>query len=283
MRCSTCNLVSVFVCASANAQDSTSRKTGVHENSKATPQTADGHPDLTGHWMNPSNFVLNKKGNEYFASLGNRGGKYDPKDPDQIQARLKGRDNEQRLSAANQPPYKPELMEKVHHLEENENQLDPAFACHPSGVPRMGPPLQIVQSPGQVVFLYSSENGAPYRIIHTDGRPHRTDVDASYMGDSVAHWEGDTLVIDVVNFNDDTWLGNDGWFHSTKMHVIERLNRTGDVLTYKVTVEDPEVFTKPWEESPRTIRLDTDPADEITEEGPCVEEDRGHMVSHEHL
>jgi hypothetical protein len=250
-----------------------------------TPRAADGHPDLTGLWGTGNNFVLNREGNRNLASLGNRSRPYDPKDPDQIQARLAGRDNLERLNAPNQPPYKPELMSKVRELEEGQNQLDPAFVCNPSGVPRMGPPRQIVQGPGLVVFLYTSENGAPYRVIYTDGRKHRTDVDPSYMGDSIGHWEGDTLVVDVVKFNEDTWLGTDGWFHSGKMHVIERFTRTGNTLTYRVTVEDPEVFTRPWEMNPRTLQLDDikDPENAMVEEGRCVDVDRPHMVSHEHL
>jgi len=138
-----------------------------------------------------------------------------------------------------------------------------------------------------MVFLYMSENGAPYRVIPIDGRPHRTDVEPSYMGDSIGHWEGDTLVVDVNRFNDDTWLSNDGWFHSTKMHVVERLTRKGNMLEYQVTVEDPEVLTGPWTKAPVVYKLSTDPADMISDatgiEAPCVEVDSEHIVNHDHL
>jgi hypothetical protein len=86
---------------------------------------------------------------------------------------------------------------------------------------------------------------------------HRTDIDTSYMGDSVAKWDGGTLVVDVNNLNDDTWLGPDGSFHSEAMHVVERLTKNGDTLNYQVTVEDPNVFTRPWVMNPRTLRLCT--------------------------
>src|SRR5580765_3738674 len=150
-----------------------------------------------------------------------------------------------RAAAPNKPDYKPELLAKVKELSDKQGVLDPAFYCKPQGVPRMGAPTQIVQTPGQVVFLYGGSN--LFRVIPTDGRPHRADADPSYMGDSIGRFEGgDTLVVDVTNFNDDTWLGSDGYFHSEKMHVVERLTRKGDVLTYTVTVEDPLVLATPW-------------------------------------
>ena len=149
----------------------------------------------------------------------------------------------ERAKDANKPPYKPELAAKVKDLSDRQSQEDPAFYCKPAGVPRMGAPSQILQMPGQVVFLYATNL---FRLVPTDGRPHRTDIDTSYMGDSVGRWDGDTLVVDVNNLNDDTWLGPDGYFHTEAMHVVERLTRNGDTLTYQATVEDPNVFTKPW-------------------------------------
>ena len=105
------------------------------------------------------------------------------------------------------------------------------------------------------MFLYGASN--LFRVIPTDGRPHRADADPSYMGDSIGRFEGDTLVVDVTNFNDDTWLGSDGYFHTEKMHVVERLTRKGDVLTYSATVEDPDVLAKPWTTTPRRLKLST--------------------------
>ena len=186
-----------------------------------------------------------------------------------------------RAAAANKPEYKPELLAKVKDLSDKQGVLDPAFYCKPQGVPRMGPPSQIVQTPGQVVFLYGASN--LFRVIPTDGRPHRADADPSYMGDSIGRFEGsDTLVVDVTNFNDDTWLASDGYFHSEKMHVIERLTRKGDTLTYQATVEDPEVLAKPWVQNARPLKLSTSKADALLEAPPCVEHDAPHIVTLDH-
>jgi hypothetical protein len=184
------------------------------------------------------------------------------------------------------PSYKAEFLAKVHDLDVHENEVDPAFHCHPAGVPRVGPPRQIVQTPGLMVFLYMSENGAPYRVIPTDGRKHRPDVEPSYYGDSIGHWEGDTLVVDVNRFNDDTWLGEDGWFHTTQLHVVERFTRVGDVLKYQVTIEDAGVLTKPWVKAPVTLKLDDLSnliSDATSIEAPCIEVDSPHIVNHDHL
>jgi hypothetical protein len=185
-----------------------------------------------------------------------------------------------RAAAPNKPEYKPELLEKVKYLSDRQDILDPAFYCKPQGVPRMGPPTQIVQTPGQVVFLYGGSN--LFRVIPTDGRPHRADADPSYMGDSIGRFDGNTLVVDVTNFNDDTWLGSDGYFHSEKMHVVERLTRKGDVLTYAATVDDPLVLAKPWLLTPRDLKLSTNKADALLEAPPCVEHDAPHIVTLDH-
>jgi hypothetical protein len=136
-----------------------------------------------------------------------------------------------------------------------------------------------VQMPGSVVFLYEDKN--TFRVIPTDGRAHRKDVDPSYLGDSVGHWEGDTLVVDVTQFTDDTWLGSDGYFHSPAMRVIERFTRTDDTLGYAVTVEDPVVLAQPWTTN-RTLRISHDPQDALIESPPCVEKDAPHMTTTEH-
>ncbi len=186
-----------------------------------------------------------------------------------------------RAAAPDKPEYRPEFRAKVKELSDKQGVLDPAFYCKPQGVPRMGPPSQIVQTPGQVVFLYGNSN--LFRVIPTDGRPHRADADPSYMGDAVGRFEGaDTLVVDVTNFNDDTWLGSDGYFHTEKMHVVERLTRKGDVLLYQATVEDPDVLAKPWVQPLRQLKRSTSQADALLEAPPCVEHDAPHIVTLDH-
>ena len=287
-----------LVCIPAIAQSgqitANAPATGTKSANVATPRTTDEHPDLNGIWSrNTGNLYLVKDGKEVKYLQYNNNASI-PGDPDLTKARALNQVAGQEQREENykehpdlMPSYKPELLAKVHDLEVHENEVDPQFHCHPGGVPRMGPPRQIVEAPGVMVFLYMSENGAPYRVIPTDGRAHRTDVEPSYSGDSVGHWEGDTLVVDVNKFNDDTWLGTDGWFHSTKMHVVERFTRNGNNLTYQMTVEDPEVLTKAWAKNPATLKLSTDPADMISDataiEAPCVEVDVGHIVNHDHL
>jgi hypothetical protein len=103
----------------------------------------------------------------------------------------------------------------------------------------------MIQLPDRLIILYEIHHA--FRIIPTDGRGHPDDLEPSYLGDSVAHWEGDTLVVDVTGFNDKTWLAGVGSIHSEQLRVTERYTRdTFDTIRYQVTMEDPVVFTKPW-------------------------------------
>ncbi len=119
--------------------------------------------------------------------------------------------------------------------------------CNPTGVPgAYFVPYQweIVQGRNRVVIVY--EYPHLFRVIPTDGTPHPADPDPTWMGDSVGHWEGDTLVVDTIGFNDKTELPG-GYRHTEALHVVERFHRTGfNNLDYEATVEDPNVFEKPW-------------------------------------
>ena len=88
----------------------------------------------------------------------------------------------------------------------------------------MGPPAKIVQTPTEVILLYAQGN--QFRVIPIDGRPHDPikSQDTTWYGDAVGKWEGDTLVVDIVGFNDESWIEWPGWFHSNNMHVIEKLH-----------------------------------------------------------
>jgi hypothetical protein len=126
---------------------------------------------------------------------------------------------------------------------------DPVYRhCAPSGFPRviLHPfPFQIAQIPGEVIVLF--EWDAVRHQIFTDGRPHDTALGPLYMGDSIGHWEGDTLVADTVDFNDKTWLDRMGHPHSEQLHVVERIRRIDhDHLIDDLTFEDPKAYTKPW-------------------------------------
>jgi len=118
------------------------------------------------------------------------------------------------------------------------------------GVPRatyMPYPFQIVQTPSDILVAY--EFASASRIIRMNSE-ERSPAE-SWMGWSLGRWEGDALVVDVTDFNDQTWFDRAGNFHSDALHVVERYTRTGpDTLTYEATIEDPKVFTRPW-----TIRM----------------------------
>ena len=97
--------------------------------------------------------------------------------------------------------YKPQFLAKVKELQDDQINVDPAFQCGPPGVPRLGPPQRIVQTPREIVMLYDDLNGNFFRLVPTDGRKHRTGIEPSANGDSVGRWEGDTLVIEVRNIS----------------------------------------------------------------------------------
>ena len=104
---------------------------------------------------------------------------------------------------------------------------------------------QIVQTKDAVLVHVEMIHDA--RIIPIDGRGHPDDINPTYKGDSVGHWEGDTLVVDVTDFNDETWFDRSGNFHSDELHVIERYTLVdADHINYEATIEDPKVFTRPW-------------------------------------
>jgi hypothetical protein len=245
---------------------------------KPTPRAADGHPDLSGYWDSPrlpKSAHVDAAGNLHIdvpPANGGAGG--------HIPVTLPAH----RAADPNPPAYKPEQLDKVKYLAAHEVDTDPAFHCVPRGIPRSGPPRQIVQTPKLMLFLYQVDGGIGdqpglFRLVPTDGRPHRTDVDPSYYGDSIAHWEGDTLVVDVNQLSDETWLaGGDagsGYFHSDALHVVERLSREGNALHYQATAEDSNVLTKPWVMTPATLVL-TD--DMVYEQPICEEREAKHIV-----
>jgi len=235
-------------------------------------RTADGHPDISGIWtyaieLPPVNLKREVNGSVSVNVL-DQSARMGAKTP------VKGA-----LPSTPAPSYKPEFLEKVKYLSERESKLDEVFYCGKPGVPRIGSPRKIIQSPGEVVFLYEDMSGDPYRVIPTDGRPHRSDSNPSYYGDSVAHWEGDTLVVDVTNFLEDGWFGEKGYFHTNALHVTERLWRDGENLVWQATVDDPSVLTAPWTMPARVVKPSTDPLEESPK---CVEDDGKLLLNNDH-
>jgi hypothetical protein len=150
------------------------------------------------------------------------------------------------------PPMRPEVAaivdKRIKDFYAGHPYANTTARCLPGGVPMMmfpppELPLQIVESPGQVTVLF--EFFQTFRVIRLNEK-HQDDPDPTYFGDSVGHWEGDTLVVDTVGLTDKTAI--DGLIpHSDQLHVVERLRRTGpDTLEDRVTVEDPKTFTRPY-------------------------------------
>jgi len=234
------------------------------------PRMPDGHPDLSGTWDNGSgiDFVQPQKRGDSVCVVGC------------------GPAGAAALAAANapaprsaHPSYKPEFQAKVADLSARQVQTDPVLRCFSPGVPRIGPPDKIVQRANEVLFLYDDVSGNFFRIVPTDGRAHRKDVTDAYLGDAVGRWEGDTLVVETIGFNDETWLTDDGAFHTKDLRVVEKLKRTADTLEWTATAYDPKVLTEPWSAKPRTAHL-TD--QEVAEAAPCIDHDLDHIVDGSH-
>ena len=220
--------------------------------SKPTPRTADGHPDLSGMWYRRLFGPLTKRVGKSIVMVApttSSGDGYHP----------------------GVPEYKLQFLARVKELTDDQINTDPAFKCGPPGLPRIGPPHRIFQTRREVVILYDDLNGSFYRWIPIDGREHRKNIEASSLGDSVGRWEGDTLVIETRNILEDTWIADNGAFHTADLKVTERLTRRGDTLRWEAVAEDPAVLAEPWKVTPRTLALRTDT--EIEEAAPC--EDRG--------
>jgi hypothetical protein len=144
-------------------------------------------------------------------------------------------------------PYKPEALAQKKQNFANRMTLDPLAKCNMPGLPRatyLPLAFQIFQTPKYIAFVY--EYSHTYRIVYTDGSKHIDGIEF-WMGDSRGRWQGNTLVVDVTNFNDQTWLDAAGNFHSEAMHLVEHYTRSGpNTLQYEATIEDPKVFTRPW-------------------------------------
>jgi hypothetical protein len=195
---------------------------------QGVPRTADGKPDFTGIWQ-----VMNTADRNIQDHVGEKGA-------------AAGRG----IVEGNEIPYRPEALRKKQENFRNRDAADPNTKCWMPGVPRimyMPYPFQIAQGPKQISILFEYIHGI--RNVFMEGPHIRGPLDL-WLGDSRGRWDGDTLVVDVVDFNDETWFDHSGNFHSDALHVIERYTLTGpDHIQYDVTIEDPKVFTRPWKMS----------------------------------
>ena len=207
------------------------------------PRLPDGQPDVQGHWISDA--------------AGAAHSVEDGRDPDADI--IQGRVGEQSPTVMVEPadrriPYQPaaaarraQLLRDIFTPTELAH-VDPHVRALLDGVPRnnyVPGGMQFIQLPGYVLMLYESNHA--YRLIPIDGRPHVPAAMKLWMGDSRGRWEGNTLVVDVTNFNEETWLDSHGTFHSDALHVVERWTMVGpDRIEYEVTLEDPKVFTRSW-------------------------------------
>jgi hypothetical protein len=178
---------------------------------RPAPRTSDGKPDLNGLWGPDRNFIY---------------------------------DISSTLKKGEVLPLQP-WAEKL--TKERMSNADPEARCLPAGVPRMAPyPWKIVQQPKLVVFLFEG-NIHTYRQILMDGRGHPDDPDPTWYGHSIGKWEGDTLVVDTIGFNDKFWFDFAGHPHTEKLHITERYRRPNfSQLEFEVVIDDPGAYTKPF-------------------------------------
>lgn len=218
------------------------------------PRTSDGQPDMQGFWRNGTAFSV-----AAFWSLEGDHSRW-PREFDVQDLTRLARPDSPPLTASyivepgdGKIPYQPWAAKKREEFIANMvaptklEHIDPHARAWLDGVPRVNHApgeIQFVQGPGYVLLLYSSNH--TYRFIPLDGRPHLGDTIKLFMGDSRGRWEGNTLVVDVTNQNDRTWLDLLG-FHGDGLHVVERWTLVGpDRIEYSATFEDPSMFTRPW-------------------------------------
>jgi hypothetical protein len=228
-----------------------------------TPRLADGRPDLNGTWENGGgiDFVKPTKSEDGSICVRDCGVPPSPRQPQ------------------DRPKYKSQFEAKVKDLTSKQVQLDPGLRCGPPGVPRIGPPDKIVQTSREVIFLYEDITGPAFRVVRIGAKHDPDEIEENAFGESIGRWDADTLVVDTIGFSDDTWLGDNGLFHTTKLHVVERLKRVGDSIEFDVTVEDPEVLAEPWQLRKRTLGLS---ASDLPPPVPCHEQDLPHVVDGTH-
>lgn len=204
---------------------------------EALPRLQDGKPDFSGIYTQPSTVnPTGPRGNLIF-------------------------------NADKMAPVKPGAESLLYHPRTGDARVDePRSMCLPGGFPDgmlYILPIQIVQNPRYIVIIPELQHAA--RIIPTDGRPHREGLEPSYYGDSVGKWDGDTLVIDSINFK--PWILDDYHYtdptktrwHTDALHTVEHLRRAGNKLQYRITIDDPKIFTKPFSQDfELTLRPDWD-------------------------
>ena len=190
------------------------------------PRLSNGKPDLSGFWeaMSAADFDLEPHGPRKDAPPGAG------------------------IVEGQTIPYLPSALDERRKNFEARATNDPRLKCWTLGVPRgiyYPEPFQVLQRPDDVTVLF--EFGHSVRTISTNGTVHPTDENQFWLGDSRGRWEGDTLVVDVTDFFEDTWLDRTGNYHSDALHVVERWHYLdANTIEYHATLEDPKVYSRPW-------------------------------------
>jgi hypothetical protein len=217
-------------------------KDGKPDLTAAAPRTPDGKPDLSGIWRAATD--------KYLINLA----------ADGIEV-----------------PMQPWAEALYKQRQDNNSKGRPTERCLPHGLPdfdALPVPIKLIQTPGMVVVLYEAYNH--YRQIFTDNRPFTPDPQPTWLGYSSAKWEGDTLVVQTIGFNDLTWLDDGGHPHTEALRVTERFRRKDfGHMAIQVIVDDPKAYTKPWG---ATIPYDLLPDTELIEAVCANEKDLPHMV-----
>ena len=212
------------------------------------PRTADGKPDLNGIWQANSEANYDLEAHMARPALALRAGPYGPVPAAAVLAlgAVGAVPPGLGVVEGGSIPYKPEAAAKKKDNQAHWLERDPEIKCYLPGVPRatyMPQPFQILQSQSALFIAYQYAGAVRNIYLKNRGPPP---VD-SWMGQSSARWEGETLVVDATGFNDSTWFDRAGNFHSDQLHVVERYTRTSpDVISYEATIEDPQTFTRPW-------------------------------------
>ena len=203
------------------------------------PRLVDGHVDLSGHWL-PNGAGQGVSGR--FGVDPAARGQFDPK-----------------VTPEERPAFQPWALAKIKSMTSTEVELSKSSVnCMPRGLPAIW--LQnpystvIVHTPAMMAQLYEVLNN--WRLVHLDGRPIPRNQEPWFHGNSTARWEGDTLVVDSIGFDERTYIQPNGWFHSEDLKVTERYRRPSmNYLIVEITVDDPKVLTKPWKSAPRRWTL----------------------------
>ena len=243
--------VAIGVPAAAQTQPSRPPAASAGQAAYRAPRAADGHADLNGIWqaLNEANYDI--EAHNARPALVVRPGPYGPVPATPVLAlgAIGAVPPGLGIVEGGELPYQPAAREQRKKNQENWLTADPEIKCYLPGVPRatyMPYPFQILQSQAAIAIVYEYA-GAVRNLYLKDPGPAPVD---SWMGQSVARWDKDTLVVDVTNLSDQTWFDRAGNFHSDALHVVERYTRTSpDVIAYEATIDDSKTFTRPWKMS----------------------------------